>query len=107
MKKSRWILLIATLFFWTSSFGYVGPDYVGGPITNITSIGSGILIRVGNDEVPQNCTSGYVWMLIPQANTSMTALVLAAWSLKREVHLYTSASSSGYCQINQFDPAES
>lgn len=87
-------------------YGYVGPGHVTGPITNLTSTSGGVLIRIGSNEVPENCTSELVWMEIKQEKTAMVSVVLLAWTLGRSVDVYTSPSSSGYCEINQVDPRE-
>jgi hypothetical protein len=85
----------------------VGAGHVVGKITNITSSSSGLLLRIGANEVPLNCTSGSKWLEIKQENTAMTALTLTTWTLGRNVVVYTSATTSGYCRVTQLDPYES
>lgn len=87
-------------------YAAVGANSVSGKITNITSTNDAILLRIGANEVPQNCTSGQVWMEIKQSKQAMVALSLASWTLGRAVVVYTAPTSSGYCQIVQLDPAE-
>jgi hypothetical protein len=100
------LTILAALFPQIVSAGS-GPGHVSGPITNITSFTGGLLLRIGSNEVPQNCTSGHVWMRIHEENKSMIALTIASWTLGRNVVVYTSAGNSGYCNITQVDPAES
>lgn len=89
---------------------YSGPSYVTGEIINVTSLSSGLLIRIGGaasvPEVPQNCTSGHYWMFVKQDHTAMISLVLASWAMGKSATVYTSPESEGYCQVTQFDPAE-
>jgi len=87
--------------------GAVGPSHVSGKITNITSIGSGLLVRIGSNEVPKNCTSGNVWMEIKQEDTAMMSMTLTAWTLGRDVIVYTSPGTGSYCRVTQVDPRES
>ena len=106
MKLNSFVMLAAII--WSSySYSAVGAGHVSGKITNITSIDGGILVRIGNNETPENCTSSNVWMEIKQEKTAMVSLTLAAWTLGRNVVVYTSPASSGYCQVNQVDPTES
>jgi hypothetical protein len=37
----------------------------------------------------------------------MTALTITTWTLGRNVVVYTSPATSGYCQVTQLDPYES
>lgn len=85
----------------------VGAGHVVGKITNITSGTNGLLVRIGANEVPLNCTSGNKWLEIKQENTAMTALTITAWTLGRKVSVYTSPATSGYCRVTQLDPSES
>jgi hypothetical protein len=105
MKQKISFLILLVLPF--SALAYIGANYVGGKITNITSIDDGLLVRIGENEVPENCTSGRVWMKIDQGKTAMIAMTLSAWTLGREVVVYTSPATSGYCQVSQVDPRES
>ena len=105
MKLSRITLIIAMLFFSFSANSTIGDGHVSGKITNITSVGSGLLVRIGANEVPRNCTSGAVWMEIKQANTAMISLTLTAWTLGKNVDVYVSPATNGYCQVWQLDPS--
>ena len=106
--KPRNLHLLLSLFLLTKyCYAEIGPNHVVGKISNITSIESGILVRLGENETPENCTSSLVWMEIAQHKTAMTSLILATWALGRDVVIYTAPSSSGYCQVTQVDPNES
>ncbi len=107
MKLKYLALFSLGMMFSASSHAAIGPGHVSGKITNITSISSGLLIRVGANEVPESCDSGRVWMAISQNKTAMTSLTLTAWTLGRAVTVYTAPTSTGYCQIHQVDPNES
>lgn len=91
----------------TSGNAAVGAGHVTGKISNLTSVTNGLLIRIGANEVPQNCTSGSLWMRIYEENQALTALTITAWTLGRKVTVYTLAADSGYCKVIQVDPAES
>ena len=104
MKK---YIVVLCVFISGTLSAAIGPGHVVGKISNITSVGSGILVRIGSNEVPQNCTSGLVWMEIKQTDTAITALTLTAWTLGRSVVVYTSPGTSGYCRVTQLDPNES
>jgi hypothetical protein len=82
----------------------VGPGHVVGNISNITSVNGGLLVRIGATEVPQNCTSGRVWMFIPQEQTAITSLTLMSWTMGKQVVVYTAPTSTGYCLVTQVDP---
>lgn len=88
-------------------FATIGAGHVSGKITNITSVESGILIRIEANEVPQNCTSNEVWMEIKQSKTAIISLTITSWTLGRGVSVYTAPASAGYCQVAQVDPFES
>ncbi|GAA78334.1 hypothetical protein WNY97_06545 [Pseudoalteromonas fuliginea] len=100
------VFIFINVLFSANAMAAVGKGHVSGKITNITSISSGLLVRINANEVPEHCTSGRVWMQIKQENTAMTSLTLTAWTLKRGVTVYTSADSSGYCRVIQVDPYE-
>ena len=90
-----------------NTYAAVGAGHVSGKITNITSVESGVLVRIEANEVPQNCTSGEAWMEIKQSKTAIISLTLASWTLGRGVTVYTTAASTGLCQVTQVDPFES
>ena len=85
----------------------IGPGHVNGKITNITSVTTGVLVRIDSNIVPENCTSGQAWMQIKQENTAMISMIITAWTLGRRVSIYTSPTTSSYCNVIQVDPAES
>jgi len=104
--KTKLFIVYFILFFSYPVMSFVGEGHVTGKITNITSTNVGILVRIGANEVPLNCTSGRKWMEIRQEKSAMIAMTITAWTLGRGVSVYTSAATSGYCQIGQVDPAE-
>jgi hypothetical protein len=89
------------------AFSAIGSGHVVGKISNLTSVTSGILVRIGANEVPQNCTSGRAWMLIPEDNKSIISVTITAWTLGRGVVVYTAPSATGNCKVIQVDPNES
>jgi len=91
------VFTFISVLFTADAIAAVGKGHVSGKITNITSISSGLLVRINTNEVPEHCTSGRVWMQIKQENTAMTSLTLTAWTLKRDVTVYTSSDNDGYC----------
>lgn len=107
MKIIKYILFVIATILPTFSFAFVGAGHVSGNISNITSVTAGILVRIGANEVPENCTSGKFWMLISEDKKSIVSLTITAWTLGRTVTVYTSPTSTGYCQVHQVDPAES
>ena len=107
MKFKKLVLISIVSLFPSIAFAGVGAGHAWGKITNITSITTGLLVHIGSGDVPQNCTSGNTWMHISEDNKTMISLTITAWTLGRDVVVYTSASNSGYCPITQVDPAES
>ncbi len=107
MRFTKLILITLITLLPTITSADVGAGHVSGKITNITSITGGILVRIGANEVPQNCTSGLFWMQISEDKKSIISLTITAWTLRRDVSVYTSPASTGYCQVHQVDPAES
>jgi len=105
--KSTLILIFLAIFMSISAHATIGAGHVSGKITNITSVSSGVLVRIDANETPQNCTSSQVWMEIKQENTAMISLTITAWTLGRNVTVYTTPRAEGYCQVIQVDPAES
>ncbi len=107
MKLTKLVLIAFITLLPTMASAGVGAGHVWGKITNITSVTGGILVRIGANEVPQNCTSGHAWMQISEDRKSIISLTITAWTLGRNVAVYTSAANTGYCQVHQVDPAES
>lgn len=103
MKK---YILIVLLF--VSSYVVAGPTYVSGAMSAITSIPQGLLVRIGNSVLPDNCSgSPYGWMLLPEANKTMVSTALAMWvSGNRSATLYSAGidSGTGFCLLVQFAP---
>lgn len=64
-------------------------------------------MRIGTNQIPTNCTSGEAWMLIRQEKAAMTSLTITAWTLGRNVVVYTTPESNGFCEVSQVDPNES
>ena len=104
MRTLKSILVILSTILSLQTIAAVGPVQVTGKITNITSINSGILIRIAADEVPESCTTPTKWMEIKQEKTGMVSLTLAAWTLGKTVTVYASGSI-GYCQVSQVAPS--
>ena len=98
------VLLLTSLSL--STHAYIGAGHVSGEITNISSVPQGLLVMIEGNEVPQNCTSGNTWMQISEDNQSMTSMLITAWTLDRNVAVYTSPASTGYCEVWQVDPYE-
>jgi len=106
MKIIRWVLFLISTSLPITNYAAVGAGHVSGKISNITSVPSGILVQIGSEEVPQNCTSPYVYMEIKEEYKSMISMTLTAWTLGRNVVVYTAPASTGYCQVIQVDPYE-
>ena len=105
------VILNSTLFsltLFTSVQSNAADSYLGGNVTNMTSYSGGLLIMLDSG-VPTNCTgTSYGWMLIRAENKVMIAVVLTMFAMgKKSATIYTSGIlGSGYCEINQYDPAE-
>ena len=107
MKKTIIFSLLVVFVCLFSANSYAGPHYLNGNIIGITSIPIGLMIRLENNAVPDNCQgSPYGWMYIPEQYKTMIALALMAYSQgNKNVTVYTdNYSGAGYCSINQFDP---
>ena len=98
------VLLLTSLSLTTHAA--IGAGSVSGKITNISSITQGLLVKIEGNEVPQNCTSGNTWMQVSEDNQAMISMLITAWTLDRNVTMYTSPASTGYCQVWQIDPHE-
>ncbi len=85
---------------------FAGPSWLGGTITNITSAPNGLYIMLDTG-VPDNCVgTPYGWMVIPESARTMVAVTLITRLQNVPVTVYTSGrDASGYCIINQVDPA--
>lgn len=98
------------LFTVASSFATAGESFQGGIVFDHTSISTGLLIRFDPavTPMPTNCAGASSnWMFIPQTSKIMVAVTLMALaSSNRWMTVYTSGvGASGYCEINQVDPA--
>ena len=87
---------------------WAAANYQSGKIKNLTATTGGIMIMMDKG-LPDNCAgTPYGWLLIKEENTALTSVVLAAWvSGKSTGTVYTSGrgNGTGYCIVNQFDPA--
>ena len=106
IKFKEVALVILLSIFSMSSYGSIAAGHVSGKITNITSDTQGLLIRIETDEVPLNCTSSEAWMQVNQDHKAMTSMLITAWTLGRNVSVYTSPGTTGFCQVWQVDPDE-
>jgi len=101
----KYALIFLTLLI-TPLSSFAAESYIGGSVTNITSIKEGLLIRVNGDEKPSGCTQSSAWMLIPQEDTTMVSVALASFMAgKKSATVYVNTSLNGsYCTIWQYDP---
>jgi len=93
-----------------SSVAVAGDHFQGGIIFDHTSTPTGLLIRFDPavTPMPTNCAGASSnWMFIPQTSKIIVAVTLMALaSGNRWMTVYTSGvGASGYCEINQVDPA--
>jgi len=98
------MLLIVMSMFSLFTHAATAPNYVSGAITNITGVPLGFLVEIGASEKPENCANTTSkWMLIKQEHTAMISLLLTAWTIGREVNIYTvpADSSVHYCDVRQ------
>ncbi|THB74916.1 MAG: hypothetical protein D6B28_01285, partial [Gammaproteobacteria bacterium] len=66
IKIAKCTFIILSIIGSVSAQAVVFQGHVSGKITNITSTTRGILVRIEENEVPENCQSGYKWMEIDQ-----------------------------------------
>lgn len=84
-------------------------NYQSGRISNLTTVTQGVMIMLDSG-LPDNCVGApYGWMLIPETNKAMTALVLGMWlngtAANTPIYVYTNDYVPGnYCVVNQVDP---
>ena len=97
-------LISLTFFLAKAANAVVGTGHVSGKITNITSIQTGLLIRIEGNETPENCTSSSLWMQVDEQYKTIISLTITSWTLGKNVTVYTSPGSSGYCKVIQVDP---
>ena len=80
----------------------VGPNYVFGTVTALTSIQSGVMIQIEGGQVSGNCTNSVGWMIIDAANQHTISAVLSSWFTgRRYLYVYTAATNGSFCAINQ------
>lgn len=85
----------------------VNDTYASGELSDITSVKGALLVRFADNKAPSNCSgAGFGWLRIDQADTAMISLTLTYWTQRiRRFTVYTTGSSSGYCDVGQMDPA--
>lgn len=96
------------VLFWSGKDCLSASNYLGGSFINMTSTPAGLMLKLDSG-LPTNCTgTPYDWMLIRAENKTMIALLLTMYtSGKKGAVVYTSGiMSSGFCEINQYDPVE-
>lgn len=102
----RLVFVLVALF--VSVVGRAAENHQTGDIKNLTATEKGIMINFGTGS-PDNCDgTPHGWLLIKQENTALTSVVLAVWvSGNKSGTVYTSGleNGSGFCIVNQFDPA--
>lgn len=81
----------------------VGPFYVFGTISQLTSTQDGVMIIIENAQTSQNCVNASAgWMLIDKSMPHMISAVLSSWFTgKRYVYVYTNATNGTYCAVTQ------
>lgn len=103
----RAILAAASFAMLASPPARAAETWLEGNLSEVTTVGEGLLIRMDNG-LPTQCTgTPFGWMLIPEANKTMLAMTMMLWmSGKRSMVIYTRAyTGDGYCTITQVDPA--
>lgn len=99
--------LIAAFALAASPPTWSAEPYQTGTITNITTLPEGVLLMLDAGP-PTNCVgTPYNWMLVPEANKSMVAVVFMMWtSGQRRVTVYSAApyTGNGFCKLGQVDP---
>ena len=84
-------------------------NYVHGTVTDITSSSVGLYMKVNTNEVPTNCTgTPYDWIVITADKQTMISVALSMYLANhRDANIYTSGiGTSGYCEVNQYDPLD-
>jgi hypothetical protein len=107
MTRKICLAIFASTLLALAADAQVAGHYAYGRLTNVTSGAAGLLVML-DVGVPTNCTgTPYGWMVIPESNKTMIAVALITWQNKGSGTVYTDGiSASGYCTVNQFDPAE-
>ena len=109
----RLICMVIMLLASNAVVGAVGANIVVGEVYDITSTVSGLLIRVKDTQatniVPTDCQNPgpYGWMLIPEASKTMISVAIAMRAQgKRDAAIYVNPTTSGPCDIIQYDPKD-
>lgn len=106
LTKKIFILILLSFF---SLMTKAASHYTSGTITNLTVGKAGLMIKVSGG-LPDNCDgTPYNWILIKQADSALTSVVLALYiSKSTSGTFYTTGreNEAGYCTLNQFDPSE-
>ena len=109
----RVMCVVIMLLSASTAFGAVGANYVVGEVYDITSTVNGLLVRVKDSQatniVPTDCQNPgpYGWMLIPEASKTMISVALAMRAQgKRDAAIYVNPTTSGPCDILQYDPKD-
>jgi hypothetical protein len=91
---------------------WAADSYLSGHITNITFAGADVYIAL-DAGLPTNCAgSPFGWMVIPASAKATQAFVIGLRLRSNlsdiPVTVYTDdrEGGTGYCQINQLDPAD-
>lgn len=112
MLRCKSLILLPLLFASSSLAAQIIPTtindtYASGEISDITSVKGALLVRFADNKVPSNCGgAGFGWLRIDQTDTAMISLTLTYWTQRmRRFTVYTTGSSSGYCDVGQMDPA--
>ncbi len=110
-KMKKFLITCVSVLLLTST-SQVFAEAKGGIITDITSVVSGLLIRIDTG-VPTVCAAAGTdptipqWMEISEANRTMVSVALAAWASGNKQVTISADGSTGvstYCRILQFDP---
>lgn len=116
-KNTRRVAHLVTTLAWISCAVIVpareaasAATYQDGSITNMTLVGDSVFIML-NSGLPDNCAGTPAgWMIIPGTAKAMSAFVLGLWmrgdASQVTLRVFTSGiTGTGYCEINQIDPA--
>lgn len=107
------LLLSGLILFCEVLQATTGANYVVGEVYDITSTVEGLLVRVKDAQatniVPTECQNPgpYGWMVIPESSKAMVSVALTMCvQNKRNAAIYVSPTTSGACQIIQYDPKD-
>lgn len=98
-------LCVAGLVWANTASAQSQPLWLGGKLSNITSVTTGLLIRFEGDVTPPGCTSSNPWMLVKSDYPVMISVILTHWMAGRlDGTVYVDDVPNGYCEVNQYDP---